>query len=98
MFEKLISRTQPQIWRILKIYYHDSITFVDSKGKKLNTFKTNIGVKKGGPLSPKIFSMYIEDLIIEFEKEDLIFKIDDINTGVVFFTDDIIILCKSKED
>jgi hypothetical protein len=98
LFQKLISRTHPQIWRILKTYYNDSIAFVDSNGKTSNAFKTTIGVKQGGPLSPKLFSIYIEDLIAELEKENLILKIDNINTGVVLFADDIIILCKSKED
>jgi hypothetical protein len=54
-------------------------------------------VKQGGPLSPKRFSIYLEDLIDELEKEDLILNVDDLRTGIVLFADDIILLCRSKE-
>jgi hypothetical protein len=97
LFEKLISRTNPQIWRILKNYYDNSSAYVELYDEKSSEFKASIGVKQGGPLSPKLFSIYLENLINELEKEDLILNTDEIRTGAVLFADDIILLCKTKE-
>jgi RNA-directed DNA polymerase len=97
LFYKLKNRIKPQIWKLLKNYYDNSTAFVHLNGQQSNMFQTTIGVKQGGPLSPKLFSIYIEDIITELEKEELILNIEQIRTGIVLFADDIIILCKSKE-
>ncbi|RNA44026.1 hypothetical protein BpHYR1_046229 [Brachionus plicatilis] len=55
-------------------------------------FKTTVGVKQGGPLSPKLFSIYVEELIEERMKTNLISEIDGIKTGVLMYADDLLIM------
>ncbi|RNA10069.1 RNA-directed DNA polymerase from mobile element jockey-like [Brachionus plicatilis] len=83
MMEKLIGKVEPEIWRILKNYYQNSLVFVQKKDEISSMFKTTVGVKQGGPLSPKLFSIYVEELIEEIMNTNLISEIDGIKTGVL---------------
>ncbi|RNA38634.1 hypothetical protein BpHYR1_012079 [Brachionus plicatilis] len=51
-------------------------------------FKTTVGVKQGGPLSQKLFSIYVEELIEEIMNTNLISEIDGIKTGVLILCED----------
>lgn len=61
-------------------------------------FKTTIGVKQGGPLSPKLFSFYVEDLIKELELKRIGENTYGVYTGVVMYADDILLLTTSLEE
>ena len=61
-------------------------------------FKTTVGVKQGGPLSPKLFSIYVESMIEEIIQTDFIAKIREIKTGLIMYADDILILTESTEN
>lgn len=60
-------------------------------------FRTTIVVKQGGPLSPKLFSIYVEDLISDLLKNTGQCKINKTNTGVIMYAYDLKILCESPE-
>lgn len=68
LFKKLITLTHPQVWKSLKNYYDNSMAIVQNSNSISSLFRTTIGVKQGGPLSPKLFSIYMEDLIEELER------------------------------
>ncbi len=60
LLHKLIGKIDEQIWMILYRYYRESIAFVHMDGENLSEiFTTTIGVKKGGPLSPRLFTLTI---------------------------------------
>jgi hypothetical protein len=53
-------------------------------------------VKQGGPLSPKLFSIYIHELIdVMLTDDKLLANIDGIKTGIILYADDIIILTEN---
>ena len=97
MAHKLIGKTHPLVWRALVYYYESSIAYVLNKNETSSLFKTTIGVKQGGPLSPRLFAIYVEDLISELEASEYGTEIGQIRTGVLMFADDLIVLCDSKE-
>ena len=43
-------------------YYKESFMLINSNGEYSTMFKTTVGVKQGGTASPKLFSVYIEEL------------------------------------
>ena len=98
LFKKLKNKVHPQIWRCLKNYYGSSMALVVNENEVGNLFKTTIGVKQGGPLSPKLYSIYVEDLINELEWKKLGTSIHGIFTGVVMYADDILLLARSLEE
>ncbi|CAF1140494.1 unnamed protein product [Brachionus calyciflorus] len=92
LFEKLIDKIHYQIWRSLKTYYESSMAIVQNGNEVSNLFKTTIGVKQGGPLSAKLFSVYAEDIIRELEERNIGTKIHETYTGVTMYADDILLL------
>jgi hypothetical protein len=96
LMHKLIDKTNNPIWRILFVYYNCSSAYVCNNDVCSLLFKTTIGVKQGGPLSPRLFSIYVEDLITELEDSGLGTHINGISTGVIMYADDLIIMSDTK--
>ncbi|CAF0788801.1 unnamed protein product [Brachionus calyciflorus] len=63
-----------------------------------NIFPTTLGVKQGGKLSPKLFSIYVNDLIEEIENEEPCLKISDKEKidGIVY-ADYIVLISTTKK-
>jgi hypothetical protein len=72
------------------------MAFVWNNGSYSALFKTTIGVKQGGPLSPRLFSVYVEDLIVELEESGLGTSINGVYTGVIMYADDLVIMSDDK--
>mgnify|MGYP001557282839 CR=1 FL=1 len=58
-------------------------------------FKTLGGVKQGDNLSPKIFSVYINDLATELNSINLGVPINDTFVNILLYADDIVILSEN---
>jgi hypothetical protein len=54
LMHKLMIMTSAVVWLALYAYYEASIAHVSNKNETSAIFKTSIGVKKGGPLSPRL--------------------------------------------
>ncbi len=52
---------KPHILASLISYYEKSMVIVQNDGEYSKLFDTTIGVKQGGPLSPRLFAIHIED-------------------------------------
>lgn len=89
---KLITKVEASVWRALYIYYSISIAYISNESEISNTFKTSIGVKQGGPLSPRLFSIYVEDLIEELLKTELGSSVCGLKTGVIMYADDLLVM------
>ena len=49
------------------VYYNSSFMIVQLNEKFSELFRTTMGVRQGGVLSPKLFSIFVEDLLRELE-------------------------------
>ena len=97
MMQKLIGKINPLIWRALYEYYLTSLAYVYNDNEYSIIFKTTVGVKQGGPLSPWLFSVYVEDLITEIERTPYGTLINGIKTGVIMYADDLLVMSDSVE-
>ena len=95
LFNKLINVLDNHIWRALYEYYKHSYSYTILGNEKGDTFRTSIGVKQGGPLSPKLFSIYVEDLIYKILELDGLCKIGQTSCGVIMYADDLTILSET---
>ena len=77
-------------------YYNDSMALISNNNEYSDIFKTSIGVKQGGPLSPRLFAMYIEDLITEIETSEAGIKIKDMKIDIIMYADDILLVSDSQ--
>ncbi|RNA08223.1 RNA-directed DNA polymerase from mobile element jockey-like [Brachionus plicatilis] len=98
LFRKLQDKVLPQIWRCLRQYYQKSIAIVANENEISKMFKTTIVVKPSGPLSPKLFSIYTEDLIKKLEFKEIGSKIRGYFNGVVMYSDDILLLTHNLKE
>jgi hypothetical protein len=96
MLNILHGKIDNELWLILRLYYNESLAYVQSNSETSSLFKTSIGVKQGGPLSPKLFSIYMHELIdVMLTDDKLLANIDGIKTGIILYADDIIILTEN---
>lgn len=95
LFNKLINILDNHTWRALYEYYNNSYSYAMLGEEKGETFKTTIGVKQGGPLSPKLFSIYVEELIYKLKDIDGLCKIGENSCGVIMYADDLTILSET---
>ena len=91
---KLKDKVGDKITRSLMNYYDCSYDVKEDETS--NRFKTTIGIKQGGPLSPKLFAIYIEDLIKHVEDSNIGIKIAKMKIQTLLYTDDIIVISNTK--
>ena len=60
-----------KVWRVIKQMYEFSRSAVLLEGEKSDTFSLEQGVAQSCSLSPILFSVFINDLLIEVEKAGL---------------------------
>jgi hypothetical protein len=64
LYTKLMNRRVPTCFiNILICWYAKCHVFVRWNGESSDIFNVNAGVRQGGVLSPKLFAIYIEDMI-----------------------------------
>lgn len=89
---KLSKRLPPFIVNTLINYYSKSEALVENNGLRTLSFTTSVGVKQGGPLSPRLFSLYIEDLIPKIESINTGAKLIHSKVDIILYADDILLL------
>jgi hypothetical protein len=85
-------------FKIIKNYYENSKMVIRNDDDETEQLKTTIGVKQGGPLSPRLFAMYTEDLINQIEKTTHGIRIKEMKIDIIMYADDVILLANKLED
>ncbi|RNA14504.1 RNA-directed DNA polymerase from mobile element jockey-like [Brachionus plicatilis] len=97
LWSKLIKMNiSPSIVHAIMTYYGSSQIIVSNENEYSDVFNISIGVKQGGPLSPKLLSIYMERLIGDIEKLDVGVEHNGQKINVICFADNILILSHTK--
>jgi len=83
---------------ILIRYYAISCAYVSHKGEQSEIFKTTIGVKQGGPLSPRLFCIYIESLEKLIDDTNIGVRVGSMKINLLLYADDIVLISNSKSE
>jgi hypothetical protein len=100
MWAMMIDKVDSITLRTLIRNYDKSEAYVENGNDKSIKFKTSIGVKQGGALSPRLFSIYIEDLVEKIKQTSYggLYgtKNKKIKIDIFLYADDILLICTNK--
>ena len=98
LFEKLLSKGLPAIVvQVLIFAYEEQQAWVKLSGKRSSSFSITNGTRQGSVLSPILFSVYLDDLLIELRSLQLGCHIGGWCYGACGFADDLILLAANRE-
>ena len=80
---------------ILSMYEH-STTNITVGGKTTRAIKINAGVKQGCPLSPLLFNLIINELIVKLKKLDVGITLGKQKVCVLAFADDLVLITDDR--
>ena len=96
LFKKLLQRNlSPVVVRILLTWYMDQRAGVLWSGSFSYKFSISNGIRQGGVLSPILFTVYIDDLLLELEKQGVGCFWKHHFVGAVCYTDDVALITPS---
>jgi hypothetical protein len=96
LFLTLMDRKVPKpLIVILQYWYFNSSVMVRWGNCLSRSFRVKSGVRQGGLLSPSLFAVYIDVLIVTLEKDNRGCFIDGNFIGVLVYADDILLLSSS---
>jgi len=79
-------------------YYEKSLMLVDLDGELSSLFKTTLGVRQGGVLSPLLFIIYINNLLKSIEELEIGTRIGNLLIDILAYADDILLIAETKID
>ena len=80
----------------IKVYYDESTCYIVTITGKTEIFKTKTGVKQGGPLSPKLYNIFIAELIEKITEKDFGIKLINIRINILLYPDDILLISNTR--
>ena len=95
LFKKLLNVSNPMLIRALMGYYSVSKAIVSNNGLDSNSFTTTIGLKQGCCLSPRLFSIYVEDIIGKIESKSQGISMIGVKADIILYADDIVLMSNS---
>ena len=72
--------------------YTDSFTSVSVGGKTTRRIRINSGVKQGCPLSPLLFNLILDELIVKLKNLGIGIKMNKQLVSVMAFADDLVLI------
>ena len=97
LWDKMIGRLDDDILANLIKYYDNSLAIITNQNTTSAIFATKLGVKQGGPLSPRLFAIYLEDLVDNIEAGDMGIQAggNAHRVNILLYADDIILVSQS---
>ena len=97
IFIKLINRSVPLCFlRVLMYWYLNLTSVVKWKDSLSRSFRVTSGVRQGGILSPRIFIVYVDDLLICLRKSGVGCHIIGQFVAAIMYADDLALLAPTR--
>ena len=97
LFLKLIKRQVPLCFLSILIYWLSNLTSQCRWRNMLSeSYAITSGVKQGGILSPFLFTVFMNDLLLILRKKGLGCYIKTIFVGAIMFADDLVLIAPSR--
>ena len=86
-----------KMWRVLRQWNEDRKCGVVWNGEVGEWFDMESGVAQGCPLSPVLFSLYINDIALEIKKKGGSVQYGEVRVSVLMYADDMVLVADSKK-
>ena len=96
LYIKLMQRNVPWCFTRLVIFWYSLLKACVRWNQTLSVWiEVKLGVRQGGVLSPILFTVYVDDLILELKTSGYGCEINGCYCGCVFYADDILLMAAS---
>jgi hypothetical protein len=96
LLSKLMERHIPKsLIALLLDWYGKCFVSIKWEGIVANPFKVDAGVRQGGILSPFLFAVYINDVIVKLRNSGFGLCINNTFVGCIIYADDVLLLSNS---
>ena len=97
LFSKLMERNIPLCFLFILMHWHLNMSCRVKWGSSFSDeFVVPLGTKQGGVISPKFFSLYVDDMISYLRKKGIGCHIIDIFVACIMFADDLALIAPSR--
>ena len=97
LFKKLSDRNLPPVViRVLIFVYEEQKAWVKWGKERSRSFGIVNGTRQGSVLSPALFSVYMDNLIVRLRKSGVGCHLGDVFCGVTGYADDLLLLAPSR--
>ena len=97
IFRKLIDRKMPAVVvRVLMFAYQEQQAWVKWGRARSRSFLVTNGTRQGSVLSPALFSVYMNDLIVKLRKAGVGCHVGGVFCGVVGYADDLCLMAPNR--
>ena len=97
LFKKLLTRNLPPVvLRVLIYVYQEQYAWVKWGTERSQLFGIQNGTRQGSVLSPALFSVYMDELLLRLRKSGVGCHVGGVFAGAVGYADDLLLLAPSR--
>ncbi|CAL4141887.1 unnamed protein product, partial [Meganyctiphanes norvegica] len=89
LFHKLTGKTPDLHWIFLYKWYRSSKAQARWTGELSSQFNISKGMRQGSILSPRLFSVFINDLLLSLKSKDYGVRVHNFKLNLIAYADDI---------
>jgi len=98
LYRLLLAGIDGNMYQSIKSIYANTLNSIKVNEHQTRWFEAKTGVRQGDNLSPTLFNIFINDLIVNIKETNIGINIHGTMYNIFMYADDIILLCANEYD